>query len=42
MPFSYDSDYAEFLGCTTIAGNAAHSSTDSHSSGDVYFDTCSC
>ena len=41
-PFSYDSGCAEFLGCTTTAGDAAHSSTDSHSSGHVYFDTCSC
>ena len=41
-PFSYDSGCAEFLGCTTTAGDAAHSSTDSHSSGPVYFDTCSC
>jgi hypothetical protein len=41
-PFSYDSGCAEFLGCTTTAGDAAISSTDSHSSGPVYFDTCSC
>ena len=39
---SHDSGCAEFLGCTTTAGDAAHSSTDSHSSGHVYFDTCSC
>jgi hypothetical protein len=41
-PFSYDSGCAEFLSCTTTAGDAAISSTDSHSSGLVYFDTCSC
>ena len=41
-PFSYDSGCAEFLSCTTTAGDAAHSSTDSHSSGHVYIDTCSC
>ena len=40
-PFSYDSGCAEFLGCTTTAGDAAHSSTDSHSSGHAYSSTCS-
>ena len=38
---SHDSGYAEFLGCTTTAGDATHSSTDSHSSGHVYSSTCS-
>ena len=40
--FSCDSGYAEFLGCTTTAGDATHSSTDSHSSGHVYSSSCSC
>ena len=39
--FSCDSGCAEFLGCTTTAGDAAHSSTDSHSSGHAYSSTCS-
>ena len=39
---SRDSGCDEFLACTTTAGDATHSSTDSHSSGHVYSDTCSC
>ena len=39
---SRDSGCDEFLACTTTAGDATHSSTDSHSSGHVSSDTCSC
>ena len=39
---SRDSGCDEFLACTTTAGDTTHSSTDSHSSGHVYSDTCSC
>ena len=42
MLLSHDSGCDESLACTTTAGDATHSSTDSHSSGHVYSDTCSC
>jgi len=39
---SHDSGCAEFLVCTTTAGDVTHSSTDTHSSEHVYSSTCSC
>jgi len=38
---SNDSGCDGFLVCTTTAGDATHSSTDSHPSGHVYSNTCS-
>ena len=40
-PSSHDSGCEELLIYTTTAGNATHSSTDSHPSGHVYSNTCS-